>query len=123
MLIVPTGAAGSLPSATLAKHAGQSPSGVSSGSGCRHCWQSRIVSVQFPFAYFTFHFLKKSSAAMVAVPALERLARLPLRGPALSALVENRPFRRQSSLESKTLTRPAPAQIAGKKRALDTPNG
>ncbi len=55
--------------------------------------------------------------------ALQRLARLPLRGPALSALVENRSFRRQSSLGSMTLTRPAPAQIAGKKRALDTPNG
>jgi hypothetical protein len=42
-------AAGSLPSATLARQAGHSPSGAFSGSGCPHSLQIRIVSIFQPF--------------------------------------------------------------------------
>jgi hypothetical protein len=49
MLMVEAGDAGSLPRATLARHAGQSPSGAFSGNGCRHWLQIRIVSIFQPF--------------------------------------------------------------------------
>src|SRR5580700_5144657 len=45
ILMVVLGVAESVPRATLARQAGQRPSGAFSGKGCWHCWQIRIVSI------------------------------------------------------------------------------